>query len=167
MTSNSTISTTIREWNDNFFQPRGIRIITSTGINNFSNIGGGNAAPSVTEPVSYSHTGPQASFPEASNPAKNGRKGMFDGLRSFSSREANSRGFRMGPIVADNDGFRIGKDLVVSQSSIIVLYSFHVIYTFEVTVMLFIVFVLMYILPFVGSHFIVATELFPPYNPTQ
>jgi hypothetical protein len=117
MTADSTISATIREWNDNFFQPRGVHIIASKNINTFSSIGGHQAPPYFNEPTSNSHTVPQAGFSDVSNTARLGRKGMFDGFKPFSSREANSRGFRLGPVVADTDGFRIGKDIVVSQAS--------------------------------------------------
>lgn len=98
------ISAVIDEWNEGFFKPRGVQILIS------------NPEPQVEEtsrmPGAWLFHDNEAIGDE---PRRNNgeRRGLFGSLRSFSGMEASSGGFRMGPIVADNDGFRIGKNGIV------------------------------------------------------
>ncbi len=97
---------TLAEWNEGFFKPRGVHICLRDG-----------AAEETTQDSDRVNEMPgawipseQDNLPQSSrnNPAPETRRswGPFGGLR------ANSEGFRMGPIQADNDGFRVGNMLV-------------------------------------------------------
>ncbi|KAF4637842.1 hypothetical protein G7Y89_g253 [Cudoniella acicularis] len=112
-----TAASTVAEWNENFFHPRGIRITISDPqpeINPDGRLGiPGEWIPYdheiLTESVRTNEGGPNT------GPS---RKGMFGGFKnSFPGVEASSRGFKLGPIVADNTGFRIGKNGLVADNN--------------------------------------------------
>lgn len=113
--NSTTISMTIEEWNESFFEPRGVRIIANQNREN---------SPSEQPRdmpgtwIPYDHEllpqQPESSASASSKP-KQTRRGMLSGFLP-GVVEANSKGFRMGPIVADSDGFRIGRGLVVSSN---------------------------------------------------
>ncbi|KAH8685991.1 hypothetical protein BGZ60DRAFT_523258 [Tricladium varicosporioides] len=113
---NNAIAATVAEWNDNFFQPRGIWISTSDSAPVSANIEEKPRMPG--EWIPYDHE----LLPEPSTTQSGGRnngpgrRGMFSGL-TFPGMDASSRGFRFGPIVADSEGFRIGKNGLVADNT--------------------------------------------------
>ncbi|EPE34482.1 hypothetical protein GLAREA_10176 [Glarea lozoyensis ATCC 20868] len=76
----------------------------------------GRPSPAALIPFETEPENLQASSAEAFNTTKANHDGMFSSFKPYSSMEAKSRGFRIGPIVADNEGFRIGKDLVAGKN---------------------------------------------------
>ena len=114
------VEPTISEWNKGFFIPRGILIKPVDQVAE-------RAAGGETGRSSFSYIPPGEEMrPESS---RNNRRG-FLGLGGFPFIDAGPQGFRMGPIVvsqsstpcitdrthfqqANNEGFRIGKSLVV------------------------------------------------------
>jgi hypothetical protein len=118
--SDATIAAAIREWNDHFFRPRGIQIVVSENTENMPFIASNRATSLVNaDLVRDRPENLQTSFAEASNTNKVNHHRVFSSFKPHSSVEARSKGFRMGPIVADHEGFRIGKDLVVSYGPVI------------------------------------------------
>ncbi|RDL37941.1 uncharacterized protein BP5553_05374 [Venustampulla echinocandica] len=101
---------TIAEWNEHFFQPRGITIVTSE-LNPPTKAG--DETPRVPGAwIPYDHE----LVPNPSSKKGAGQRGMFDAFKRFPGVQAGSQGFRMGPIVADSDGFRIGSALVADNN---------------------------------------------------
>jgi hypothetical protein len=102
----SALSSTISEWNEGFFKPRGLHIVIS-GAEPPASAEESNHIPGAWIP--YDHE----ILAESPNNDHGGRRGLFGSFRTFPGMESNSGSFRIGPIVADNDGLRIGKNLVV------------------------------------------------------
>jgi hypothetical protein len=117
------VEPTILEWNRGFFRPRKILISTVDQVAE-------RAAGEETGRSSYSYIPPGEEMRRESS--RNNRQG-FLGLGGFPFIDAGPQGFRMGPIVvsqsstpcitdhthfqqANNEGFRIGKSLVVRCS---------------------------------------------------
>jgi hypothetical protein len=117
------VEPTILEWNRGFFRPRKILISTVDQV-------AVRAAGEETGRSSYSYIPPGEEMRRESS--RNNRRG-FLGLGGFPFIDAGPQGFRMGPIVvsqsstpcitdhthfqqANNEGFRIGKSLVVRRS---------------------------------------------------
>lgn len=97
---------TVSEWNEGFFKPRGLHIVISE------------AEPTVSTEESNHMPGAWIPYDHeilAESPKDDnaGRRGLFGSFRTFPGMESNSGSFRIGPIVADNDGFRIGKNGLV------------------------------------------------------
>ncbi|KAH9223703.1 hypothetical protein DL95DRAFT_517795 [Leptodontidium sp. 2 PMI_412] len=94
------LEATISEWNEGFFKPRGVQI-SNIGVDD-EPAADGEATPMPGSWIPWEHemngeTGPSGN--------QNSRKGFFSGFM-----QAGPQGFKMGPIVADNDGFRIGRN---------------------------------------------------------
>jgi hypothetical protein len=99
---------TISEWNEGFFKPRGIQITTIDLDAEIAAGEDGNRMPGSYIP--YDHE----LLPNSDN--RRDQRGLFGRFRSFSGIESNAQGFRMGPIVANSEGFRIGNGLVADNS---------------------------------------------------
>jgi hypothetical protein len=100
------VEATISEWNDGFFNPRGIQIST---IDVDAEIAAGEEErthmPGSWIPWENENNG------EPSTSNAGARKGSFFGnFLQAGTLRPGTQGFKMGPIVADNDGFRIGKN---------------------------------------------------------
>lgn len=99
--SSDRIESTISEWNDGFFNPRGVQISTLD----------------VDAEIAASEE-QRAQMPGSWIPAENENNGESSTNNEGARRgwglgnllHAGPQGFRMGPIVADNNGFRIGKN---------------------------------------------------------
>jgi hypothetical protein len=103
------ISSTVSEWNEGFFKPRGLHIVVSEAEPQVS-AEESNHMPGAWIPYDHEIL---AESPKNDNEGRRG--GLFGSFRTFPGMESNSGSFRIGPIVADNGGFRIGKNgLVVS-----------------------------------------------------
>jgi hypothetical protein len=102
------VQATISEWNEGFFKPRGIQITTIDLDAEIAAGEDGNRMPGSYIP--YDHE----LLPNSDN--RRDQRGLFGRFRSFSGIESNAQGFRMGPIVANNEGFRIGNGLVADNS---------------------------------------------------
>jgi hypothetical protein len=120
------VESTIAEWNEGFFKPRGLQITT---IDQDAEI----ATDEETSRMPGSWIPWEGEMqPDSSRGNMQGRRGFF-GLSRNPFMEAGSQGFRVGPIVvsirfppliitepltnrqqANNEGFRIGNSLVVS-----------------------------------------------------
>lgn len=112
------VAATVTEWNENFFQPRGIWITTDPSPVS-ANIEEKPRMPGEWIPYDHELLPESSTVHGAGRNTGPGRRGMFSGL-TFPGMDANSRGFRFGPIVADSEGFRIGKNgLVVSTLSLL------------------------------------------------
>ncbi|TVY24343.1 hypothetical protein LHYA1_G006369 [Lachnellula hyalina] len=109
--SHSATFAMIAEWNDGFFKPRGIEIAINEPKTQVAADEETRQMPGAWVP--YDHETPGG----ASRNRSGGRRGLFGSLRSFSGLEANSGNFRMGPIVADNEGLRIGKNGLVASAN--------------------------------------------------
>ena len=92
---------TILEWNEMFFEPRGIKIKLVDAEDNAVNENHNKPAQ-----IRYDHE-----LEGGSTATNKGRRGW-----SFGGVRADSRGFKMGPIEADNEGFRIGKNGIVADN---------------------------------------------------
>jgi hypothetical protein len=103
----STISATISEWNEGFFKPRGVQIVISDPEPQITADEETRQMPGAWVPYDHEILG------GAPRNNSRGRRGMFGSFRSFPGMEANAGSFRMGPIVADNEGFRIGRNGLV------------------------------------------------------
>jgi len=101
------ISSTVSEWNEGFFKPRGVYIAVGE-VKPQTPDEDPNRMPGTWIP--YDHEILAESPKDDSS-----RKGLFGSFKTFPGMESNAGSFRIGPIVADNDGLRIGKNgLVVS-----------------------------------------------------
>ncbi|KAK0116688.1 hypothetical protein ONS96_012540 [Cadophora gregata f. sp. sojae] len=94
------LEATISEWNEGFFKPRGIQI--SNDAVDTENVAEGEATPMPGSWIPWEHEMNGEPGPSSNT---NARKGFFSGFM-----QAGPQGFKMGPIVADNDGFRIGRN---------------------------------------------------------
>ena len=103
----SAISATIAEWNEGFFKPRGVQIVTSDPEPQAADDEETSRMPGAWVPYDHEILG------GAPRNNSRGRRGLFGSFKGFSGLEAHSGNFRMGPIVADNEGFRIGKNGLV------------------------------------------------------
>lgn len=104
------LESTISEWNEGFFGPRGLQITT---IDPDAEIAAGEETSRMPGSwIPWEEDGQ----PESSRGNLQGRRRFF-GLGSNPSMEAGSQGFRLGPIVANHEGFRIGKGLVANNES--------------------------------------------------
>ncbi|KAL2073715.1 hypothetical protein VTL71DRAFT_11041 [Oculimacula yallundae] len=93
------VEATISEWNEGFFMPRGLQIL-NTGVEAEESPADGEATPLPGSWIPWEHE-----MNGEAGPSSNSRKGFFSGFM-----QAGPQGFKMGPIVADNDGFRIGRN---------------------------------------------------------
>ncbi|TAQ83736.1 hypothetical protein B7494_g7937 [Chlorociboria aeruginascens] len=102
-----TLDTTIAEWNEGFFRPRGIiiRLIDSELVTSKEST----TIPSSPKPYDHER------IPSSSD-NRTGRRTILR-FNPFSSMDASSSGFRMGPIVANSEGFRIGKNGLVADAN--------------------------------------------------
>ncbi|KAI6711284.1 hypothetical protein JHW43_006194 [Diplocarpon mali] len=98
--SSQRLEATLCEWNDGFFKPRGINVSNSNMVTKVAVVEGAGRMPGSWIPWEHEMNPGGTS---SSNP--NARKGFFN-----SFMQAGPQGFKMGPIVADNDGFRIGRN---------------------------------------------------------
>lgn len=117
---NNKLEITIAEWNEGFFKPRGLQITT---IDVDEEIAVGQAAEVTEVSKDVIPPVPGAWIPHDHIPydheilgqSSAGRKrGFFGGFKPFQGSQQG--GFRMGPIVADNDGFRMGNMIVADQN---------------------------------------------------
>ncbi len=97
---------TLAEWNEGFFKPRGIKVENKGNVREVLEVATPgpeeNAARMPGAWIPYDHE----LQPELPRNNTGGRRGILDGFM-----QAGSSGFRMGPIVADTAGFRIGRAL--------------------------------------------------------
>ena len=101
------IEATISEWNDGFFEPRGIHIaIVNLDIEMAA---GDERRPMPGSFIPYGHE-----IGESEN--RRDQRSFFGRLRSSQGMDSNSRGFRLGSISANNEGFRIGRGLVADNT---------------------------------------------------
>lgn len=110
----------IAEWNEGFFKPRGLQITT---IDVDEEIAVGQAADVTEASKEVTPRVPGAWIPHDHIPydheilgqsSAGRRRGFFGGFKPFQGSQQG--GFRMGPIVADNDGFRMGSMIVADQN---------------------------------------------------
>ncbi|KAH7407853.1 hypothetical protein BKA64DRAFT_432798 [Cadophora sp. MPI-SDFR-AT-0126] len=94
------LEATISEWNEGFFKPRGIQI--SNRVIEIESLTEGEATPMPGSWIPWEHEMNGDLGPSSNT---NARRGFFSGFM-----QAGPQGFKMGPIVADNDGFRIGRN---------------------------------------------------------
>ncbi|TVY17660.1 hypothetical protein LARI1_G002833 [Lachnellula arida] len=102
---------TIAEWNEGFFKPRGVEIVITEPD---TQVAAGEETPRM--PGAWVPYGRESLGGPPRNSSR-GRRGLFGSFRTFSGLEANSGNFRMGPIVADNEGLRIGKNGLVASAN--------------------------------------------------
>ncbi|TVY73397.1 hypothetical protein LSUE1_G006437, partial [Lachnellula suecica] len=105
----SSAYSTVAEWNEGFFNPRGLHIIIAeTELQAVAADGEMMRMPGAW--ISNDHE-PHHETPQG-NSGSGGRRGIFGSFRSFP-------GFRIGKngLVADNEGFRIGKNGLVASSN--------------------------------------------------
>lgn len=110
--TNNTLEVTVAEWNEGFFNPRGLQITTmgvNEGITEATEVSSTPRVPGAWIPhdhIPYDH--------EILGASSAGRKrGFFGGFKGFQG--GSQGGFRMGPIVADNEGFRMGNVFVADR----------------------------------------------------
>ncbi|CZS98494.1 hypothetical protein WAI453_005768 [Rhynchosporium graminicola] len=94
------LEATISEWNEGFFIPRGLQISNICLQTEAARDGETTPLPGSWIPWEHEMNG-------EAGPTSNSysRKGFFGGIM-----QAGSQGFKMGPIVADTEGFRIGRN---------------------------------------------------------
>lgn len=109
------LSRTVAEWNEGFFEPRGLHIAISYIHPEIAVVQTPKSSLERTARtqgtwIPYDHE----IIGESSSAGR--RRGFFGGFKGFQA--GSPSGFRIGPIVADNEGFRMGSVIIADQNGL-------------------------------------------------